>query len=106
MLTFLELNIDQRKHIRFDVFINADANSNWHELDRAEFAGSYTALPHVHSDPTKPHVAPIAKFQLAITELLEEIGLEDEDDIVVTLVPKTGGEFVAIKSAVITLEAC
>ncbi|XP_016491686.2 polyphenol oxidase E, chloroplastic-like [Nicotiana tabacum] len=106
MLTFLELNIDQRKHIRFDVFINADANSNWHELDRAEFAGSYTALPHVHSDPTKPHVAPVAKFQLAITELLEEIGLEDEDDIVVTLVPKTGGEFVAIKSVVITLEAC
>ncbi|KAK4338115.1 hypothetical protein RND71_042602 [Anisodus tanguticus] len=54
-----------------------------------------------------PHVIkPVEKFQLAITELLEDIGLEDEDTIVVTLVLKTGGELVAIESVVIELLDC
>ncbi|PHT93287.1 hypothetical protein T459_01169 [Capsicum annuum] len=71
-----------------------------------EFVGSYTNLPHVHGDRNQPHIAEIEKFELAIRKLLDEIGLEDENYIVVTLVPKTGGEFVTIESAEITLEAC
>ncbi|KAM3397471.1 hypothetical protein P3S68_000983 [Capsicum galapagoense] len=84
-LTFKNLNYDERKHIRFD---------------------DYTNLPHVHGDRNQPHIAEIEKFELAIRKLLDEIGLEDENYIVVTLVPKTGGEFVTIESAEITLEAC
>ncbi|PHU28995.1 Polyphenol oxidase B, chloroplastic [Capsicum chinense] len=37
------------------------------------------------------HTATVT-FQLAITELLEDMGLEDENTIAVTLVPRKGGE--------------
>ncbi|KAJ8526651.1 hypothetical protein K7X08_029128 [Anisodus acutangulus] len=84
----------------------SDETSNWNELNRAEFSGSYTNLPHIQRNHSEPHIATIKQFQLAINELLEEIGLEDEDNIVVTLVPKIGGESVTIESAEITLEAC
>ncbi|KAF3639198.1 Polyphenol oxidase F, chloroplastic [Capsicum annuum] len=106
MLTFKNLRYDVRKQMRFDVFINAEENSNWNELNRAEFSGSYTNLPHIQRNQSEPHITTIKNFQLAINELLEEIGLEDEYNLVVTLVPKIGGEFVSIESAEITYEAC
>ncbi|PHT58706.1 Polyphenol oxidase F, chloroplastic [Capsicum baccatum] len=106
MLTFKNLRYDVRKQMRFDVFINAEENSNWNELNRAEFSGSYTNLPHIQRNQSEPHITTIKNFQLAINELLEEIGLEDEYNLVVTLVPKIGGEFVTIESAEITYEAC
>ncbi|KAK4338118.1 hypothetical protein RND71_042605 [Anisodus tanguticus] len=62
--------------------------------------------PTTQRNHSEPHIATIKQFQLAINELLEEIGLEDEDSIVVTLVLKIGGESVTIESAEITLEAC
>ncbi|CAN4128292.1 unnamed protein product [Withania somnifera] len=93
MLTFNKIQYDDRQYT-----VNAD------ELDKAEFAGSYTSLPHVHGDNTT-HVTSVT-FSLAITELLEDIGLEDEDTIAVTVVPKTGGEGISIDSVEIKLEDC
>ncbi|KAL3330692.1 hypothetical protein AABB24_034485 [Solanum stoloniferum] len=89
MLTFNSIRYDNRGYIRFDVFLNVDNNVNANELDKAEFAGSYTNLPHVHRAGETNHIATV-DFQLAITELLEDIGLEDEETIAVTLVPKKG----------------
>ncbi|KAK4338112.1 hypothetical protein RND71_042599 [Anisodus tanguticus] len=104
MLEFTKIQYDDSKYIRFDVFLNVDKTVNADELDKAEFAGSYTSLPHVHGDNTT-HVTSVT-FQLAITELLEDIGLEDEDTIAVTVVPKTGGEGISIESAEIKLVDC
>jgi len=42
-------------------------------------------------------------FQLGITELLEDIELEDDDTITVTVVPKTGGDVISIQSVAIEL---
>ncbi|KAM3252903.1 hypothetical protein P3L10_006973 [Capsicum annuum] len=47
-----------------------------------------------------------ATFQVAITELLEDIGLEDEETIAVTLVPKKGGQGTSIACADIQLADC
>ncbi|CAN4076457.1 unnamed protein product [Withania somnifera] len=104
MLTFNKVQYDDRQYVRFDVFLNVDKTVNADELDKAEFAGSYTSLPHVHGD-NKTHVTSVT-FKLAITELLEDIGLEDEDIIAVTLVPKTGGEGISIDNVEIKLEDC
>ncbi|PHT58544.1 hypothetical protein CQW23_00907 [Capsicum baccatum] len=89
MLTFNYVPYDDRKYVKFDVFLNMDKNVNTNELDKVEFAGSYTSLPHVHTDNNASHSASVT-FQLAITELLEDIGLEDEEIVAVTLVPKKG----------------
>ncbi|XP_055820807.1 polyphenol oxidase B, chloroplastic-like [Solanum dulcamara] len=105
MLKFNEIKYDNREYIRFDVFLNVDKNVNADELDKAEFAGSYTSLPHVHRAGDTNHVA-TATLRLAITELLEDIGLEDEDTIAVTLVPKKGGEGISIGGAEISLVDC
>ncbi|KAH0642706.1 hypothetical protein KY289_033680 [Solanum tuberosum] len=105
MLTFDNIKYDNREYMRFDVFLNVDNNVNANELDKAEFAGSYTSLPHVHRVGENDHTA-TAIFKLAITELLEDIGLEDEDTIAVTLVPKKGGERIYIENVEIKLEDC
>ncbi|KAK4364837.1 hypothetical protein RND71_016195 [Anisodus tanguticus] len=107
MLTFNGVKYDDREYIRFDVLINAEKTVNANELelelDKVEFAGSYTSLPHVHANHNS--CAEGSSFQLAITELLEDNGLEDEHTIAVTLVPKAGGKTICIKGAEITLEA-
>ncbi|PHU29006.1 Polyphenol oxidase F, chloroplastic [Capsicum chinense] len=104
MLTFNKIQYDDRQYVRFDVFLNVDKTVNADELDKAEFAGSYTSLPHVHGDNTT-HVTSVT-FRLAITELLEDIGLEDEDTIAVTLIPKKGGEGISVEGAEINLVDC
>ncbi|XP_049378238.1 polyphenol oxidase E, chloroplastic-like [Solanum stenotomum] len=96
VLIFKGLKYDTSKYISFDVFVNEDENVNTDELDKVEFAGSCVNLPHVHAHNKKMdyvgdtnHTA-TATLQLAITELLEDIGLEDDETIAVTLVPKKG----------------
>ncbi|KAM3286364.1 polyphenol oxidase B, chloroplastic [Capsicum chacoense] len=109
LLTFNYIKYDDRKYIRFDVFLNVDdkknINANLNEINKIEFAGSYTNLPHVHKADDTDHTAS-ATFQVAITELLEDIGLEDEEDIAVTLVPKKGGQGTSIACADIQLADC
>ncbi|KAK4706272.1 hypothetical protein R3W88_034178 [Solanum pinnatisectum] len=105
MLTFNSIRYDNIGYIRIDVFLNVDNNVNANEVDKAEFAGSYTSLPHVHRAGETNHIA-IVDFQLAIMELLEDIGLEDEETIAVTLVPKRDGEGISIESVTINLADC
>ncbi|PHT93295.1 Polyphenol oxidase A, chloroplastic [Capsicum annuum] len=64
----------------------------------------YDNRQYIRPDDTD-HTAS-ATFQLAITELLEEIGLEDEETIAVALVPKKGGEGASIECADIQLADC
>ncbi|KAJ8555305.1 hypothetical protein K7X08_012801 [Anisodus acutangulus] len=104
ILTFNCVKYDDREYIRFDVFLNADKTVNANELDKVEFSGSYTSLPHVHANHNSSPEG--ISFELAITELLEDIGLEDEDTIAVTVVPKAGGETISIEGAEIKLVAC
>nr|XP_016448022.1 PREDICTED: polyphenol oxidase E, chloroplastic-like [Nicotiana tabacum]WMP39872.1 polyphenol oxidase B [Physalis pubescens] len=106
VLTFKNLKYDDSKYIKFDVFVNADKTVNADDIDKKEYAGSYTSLPHVHGPNSGNHAVEVQEFKLAITELLEDCGLEDEDIIAVTVVPKTGGEVVSINSVLIELKDC
>ncbi|KAH0648329.1 hypothetical protein KY285_033577 [Solanum tuberosum] len=101
VLIFKGLKYDTNKYIRFDVFLNEDEDMNTDELDKVEFAGSYVNLPHVHAHNQKMDSDEM--FQLGITELLEDIELEDDDTITVTVVPKTGGDVISIQSVAIEL---
>ncbi|XP_055820809.1 polyphenol oxidase B, chloroplastic-like [Solanum dulcamara] len=106
MLTFNCIKYDNRKYIRFDVYLNVDKNVDADRLDKAEFAGTYSSLPHVHKVGHPDDHEATATFKLAITELLEDIGLEDEDTIAVTLVPKKGGVGISIEGVEIKLVDC
>ncbi|KAH0642691.1 hypothetical protein KY289_033665 [Solanum tuberosum] len=105
ILTFSFIKYDNREYRRFDVYLNADKNVNIKDLNQTEYAGSYTSLPHTHKPSDDDHVSS-ATFQLAITEVLEENGLENEEKIMVTLVPRKGGEGLAIGCVEIMLVDC
>nr|XP_016433738.1 PREDICTED: polyphenol oxidase E, chloroplastic-like [Nicotiana tabacum] len=103
LLTFKNVELDVRKFVRFDVFLNEDNDVIANEIDRTEFVGSFANLPHIHDDPKKEK---FPEFSLAINELLEDLKLEGDDLVVVTLVPKSGGENVSIEAVEIQLVPC
>ncbi|XP_019181147.1 PREDICTED: catechol oxidase B, chloroplastic-like [Ipomoea nil] len=99
-----DLVYDDTKFIRFDVFLNEDEDVNTKELDRMEYSGSFANLPHVHeggsATPKK------TTFTLAISELIQDLGLKGEDKVLVALVPKAGGKFVTVDKAYINTMDC
>ncbi|KAL6546964.1 hypothetical protein OROMI_022685 [Orobanche minor] len=81
---------DNSKLVRFDVFVN-DEDDKPHALDRAEYLGGFTQLPH--------RVRAKEKFsdrRLNLKELYENINIADDDSIVVTIVPQINGDSITI----------
>ncbi|THG02474.1 hypothetical protein TEA_022444 [Camellia sinensis var. sinensis] len=84
------IEVDQDVFVKFDVLINDE-----HEVigpDNTEFAGSFVNVPHKHKHGKKIKTM----LRLGIAELLEELGAEDDDGVLVTLVPKNGAGAVTI----------
>ena len=57
--------------------------------DNTEFAGSFVSVPHSH-EHHKNNKKIVTCLRLGLTDLLEELGAEDDDSVLVTLVPKYG----------------
>ncbi|CAI8591196.1 unnamed protein product [Vicia faba] len=86
--------------IKFDVYINDEDDKVG--AGNTEFAGSFVNIPHSaqgHKDKTI-----ITCLRLGITDLLEDLGVEGDDNIVVTLVPKCGSGQVKINNVEIVFE--
>jgi len=81
------IEFDMEKDLKFDVFINDDDEKEINPTN-TEFAGSFVSVPHTHMHRNKKAKSCL---KLAMTELLEDLEAEDDDTIVVTLVPKYGG---------------
>ncbi|CAH1450036.1 unnamed protein product [Lactuca virosa] len=81
------------KFVKFDVFVNDQDDVPASSASESEFAGSFAQLPHHHGGHKKLMTS-AARFGL--TELLEDIGAEDDEYILVTLVPKVGAEDLTI----------
>ncbi|TYJ31781.1 hypothetical protein E1A91_A06G223400v1 [Gossypium mustelinum] len=73
--------------VKFDVYVNDedDAGSNIGS-ENTEFAGSYVNVPNKHKQGKTLKTC----LRLGLTDLLEDLGADDDDSIVVTLVPKYG----------------
>ncbi|CAI0421491.1 unnamed protein product [Linum tenue] len=71
--------------VQFEVVINDDPD-NPSGPSNSEFAGSFLNIPHVHGN--NGHNKFVTGLRMDITELLEDIGAENDDQIQVTLVPK------------------
>jgi len=88
------------KAVKFDVFIN-DEDDEVIKASNSEFAGSFVSLPHTHL-----HKSMKVKtcFRVGLTDLLEDLEAENDDSIVVTLVPKYGKGLVTIQGIKIEFE--
>nr|KYP38873.1 hypothetical protein KK1_039854 [Cajanus cajan] len=80
------IEFDRDEAVKFDVFVN-DEDDKVVGPNNTEFAGSFVSLPHSHGNMNKKTKTCL---RLALTDLLEELEAEDDDSIVVTLVPKYG----------------
>lgn len=77
------IEFEGNTHAKFDVIINAD---DYNEIrpDHTEFAGSFASLPHSNNKKI------VTSMSLGLTDLLEDLGADDDDSVVVTLVPRDG----------------
>ncbi|XP_049361830.1 polyphenol oxidase E, chloroplastic-like [Solanum verrucosum] len=111
LLVFNNMTFDENEYIRFDVFINEDEGVKSKVLDRTEYVGSFANLPHVHAagnntGSSSSSGSTPAVMSLGISEILEDLGLEDEEEIVVVVVPQFGGKEITIASVEIDTLAC
>ncbi|CAI9759833.1 unnamed protein product [Fraxinus pennsylvanica] len=76
------IEYDKGNHVKFNVYINEDDVNACHP-DNTEFLGSFSSLPHGHRMNVKTN----KRFR--ISEVLQELGAQDYDKVLVTLVPKS-----------------
>ncbi|KAG6393869.1 hypothetical protein SASPL_144443 [Salvia splendens] len=81
---------DNSKLIKLDVFIN-DEDDKPDELDRAEYVGSFTQLPHRVKGKES-----VNNLRLNLREVYENINIADDDAVVITIVPQFNGDAVTI----------
>lgn len=89
LLVIEGIEVETGKFVKFDVFVNEEEEKH-DEVDKAEYVGCYSQLPHKNSSKVK------AKIRLGLSEVLEDLDVEDDDKVLVSLVPKAGGEEITI----------
>ncbi|OIV91760.1 hypothetical protein TanjilG_26613 [Lupinus angustifolius] len=81
------IEYDKNIGVKFDVFIN-DEDDKLIRPDNTEFAGSFVSVPHSHKHKNNNNINTC--LRLGLSDLLEDLEVEDDDSVVVTLVPKYG----------------
>ncbi|GAA0154148.1 hypothetical protein LIER_12216 [Lithospermum erythrorhizon] len=80
--------------VKFDIFINDD-DEKGANLSKAEFAGTFTSLPH-GATTSSGHASSTTSFRIGLNEILEDLLCEGDEKIQVTLIPKAGCEMVTV----------
>nr|AEY78528.1 polyphenol oxidase [Canarium album] len=79
------IDFERDAQVKFDVYIN-DEHDVPSGPDDTEFAGSFVNVPHKHKHGKKIKTC----LRLGLTDLIEDLEAEDDDSVVVTLVPRYG----------------
>ncbi|EXC02647.1 Polyphenol oxidase [Morus notabilis] len=85
------IEFDSRIPVKFDVYVNDDCSDGGSGPTAAEFAGSMVNVPHGRGRMR-------TGLRLGITDLIEDVGADDDDSLLVTLVPKSGVGLVTVGS--------
>ncbi|KAL5058439.1 hypothetical protein RYX36_030043 [Vicia faba] len=83
------------KYIKFDVHVNDDEDE-LSEYDQTEFVGSFVSLHNGHESGRIS-----TRFKVGMSKVLENLEAHEDEDIVVTLVPKAGKGEVTIGNIMI-----
>ncbi|KAL8507834.1 hypothetical protein ACS0TY_018390 [Phlomoides rotata] len=90
LLVIEGIEADTSKAVRFEVYVNDEDDKPDELINKAEYAGCFSQVPHKNSSTVK------SKIRLGLSELLEDLEVEDDDKILVSLVPRAGGEDITI----------
>ncbi|GJX76375.1 polyphenol oxidase, chloroplastic-like protein [Tanacetum coccineum] len=103
------IEVKNDEFVKFDVFINDedDVIGTGSGAEKTEFAGSFVKVPHKQrqevGDGSEKLIT--TKLRLGISELLEGLGVEDDDEnILVKLVPKCDNVHIKIGGIRIEIE--
>jgi len=86
------IEFERELGVKFDVYIN-DEDDVAGGPSKAEFAGSFMNVAHKHKHK---HKKMKTNLRLGISELLEDLDAEDDEHVLVTLVPKFGKGHVTV----------
>ncbi|KAA0056968.1 polyphenol oxidase [Cucumis melo var. makuwa] len=99
VLVIYGIGFDPNNGIKFDVFIN-DEDDKEIKPDNTEFAGSFVNVPHKQAHKKKVKTG----LRVGITEVLEDLEADNDDSIIVTIVPKIGAGLFSIGGLKIELD--
>ncbi|KAJ8423529.1 hypothetical protein Cgig2_030024 [Carnegiea gigantea] len=92
----IELELEKDTFVKFDVYVNdEDEIPSKKTRLRSEYAGSYVHIPHVHRHGGKNKKVKNS-LRLGLTDLIEDLGADNDDALMVTLVPRAGKDAVVI----------
>ncbi|KAG6392222.1 hypothetical protein SASPL_146435 [Salvia splendens] len=93
------IEVDRDSYVKFDVYIN-DEDDVVTTAENTEFAGSFVNVPHKHKNEKKIKT----QLRLSISDIMEDLDAEDDEHVLVTLVPTNGGDVVTIGGIKIELD--
>ncbi|KAI3925745.1 hypothetical protein MKX01_003304 [Papaver californicum] len=85
MLIISGIELNRCDRVKFDVYVNYDGEVG---PDSSGCAGSFTNLPHAHGGDKGDGEKLKTPLKLALTDMLENLDAEDDENIVVTMVPR------------------
>nr|GEV39083.1 polyphenol oxidase I, chloroplastic-like [Tanacetum cinerariifolium] len=101
MLILSGIRFDSEKFVKFDVFVNDKDDVAATTAADSQMAGSFAQLPHNQS---KDKMFMTSAVRFGLTELLEDMESEDDESLLVTLVPRAGTD--DAESAIQALDCC
>ncbi|XP_057949157.1 polyphenol oxidase, chloroplastic-like [Malania oleifera] len=95
VLVIENIEVERDVYVKFDVYVNdEEVGEGGRQPGAAEFAGSFVSVPHKHKHKHKKRMR--TGLRLGISDVLEDLGAEEDESVVVTLVPRNGGGIVTI----------
>jgi polyphenol oxidase len=85
------IEFDNKIEVKFDVIVN-DEDDKVIGAENTEFAGTFVNVLHAHNhgNNKKKKKNIVTCLRLGLTDLLEDLNADDDDSIVVTLIPRYG----------------
>ena len=90
------VDLQSDKDVKFDVHIDDDEDK-LSGPDQTEFVGTFVSVPHGHEHKVN------TRYMVGISKVLENLEAEEDDEVLVTFVPKVGNGEVSIGSIKIEL---
>nr|AVN99042.1 chloroplast polyphenol oxidase [Hymenophyllum caudiculatum] len=89
ILVLKGVEIASDENVKFDVYINLSDTEGKEGCDISEYAGSFFNVPHLGMKMGDAKRVRKSNFKLGIGDVLNELGIEDDDSFSVTIVPRS-----------------
>ncbi|WJX86463.1 catechol oxidase [Trifolium repens] len=83
------IEFDNKIEVKFDVIVN-DEDDKVIGAENTEFAGTFENVLHAHDHGNNKKKNFVTCLRLGLTDLLDDLNADDDDSIVVTLIPRYG----------------